>query len=157
MPTFGEEVKLVEAYMEKMRLPRPERPESFGETYEFPDDPSALSDTALGQLMLRLAAYYSYSIVLLGTVDSELALLEAFCKDAVAKFRLENELGRLNADMVEATAAAIDPNIADLRNRKIRRGAVQNRLKSYTESYQFQYNALSRELTRRSSSYKMIQ
>lgn len=143
--------------MKKLDLPNPEPPDDLGESYEFPNDPEKLSGMHLGQLMLRISSYLSYSTRLLGSIESDITLLDSFCKDAVAKFRMDNETKRMAADMMEAVAATQDIQLAELRTRKIRRLAIQAKLSAAVKSYEIQYSALSRELARRSMEYKMIQ
>ncbi|KKK58347.1 hypothetical protein LCGC14_3045360, partial [marine sediment metagenome] len=62
------------------RLPLPSKPKNNEPEYEFPTDPSSLTSTELGQLMLRFASWYGYTVRLLGTADSELTLVDAELK-----------------------------------------------------------------------------
>ena len=155
LSTFEEENAVVDKYLDKFRLPFPERPEDFGETYEFPNDPDTLSDIRLGTLMLKISAYFSYSTRMLGVVESEIAILDSLLKEGIARFRMDPENKRMNVDLVEAAVAVTDAKFADLRTRKVRRTAVQLRLKAAPESHKILFGAFSRELARRGMTVKM--
>ncbi|KKK56056.1 hypothetical protein LCGC14_3068350, partial [marine sediment metagenome] len=61
----------------KKNLPIPKKPKQGDPEFDFPDDPSELSPTKLGQMMMRFTSYFGYTQWLLGLADSEFALVDS--------------------------------------------------------------------------------
>ena len=133
------------------RLPLPSKPKNKEPEYEFPTDPSSLTSTELGQLMLRFASWYGYTVRLLGTADSELTLVDAELKLTVHQRGLEirDTLGRVSADVVEAAVLKEHAELGPLNKRRLELTAVKIQLEARLKIYEKMHLALSRELARR--------
>ena len=150
-----DQIKWVSTQMEKLNLPEVDRPTGLGEKYEFPDDPDTLTSNKLGQLLLRITAYNSYVVRVIGSVESDVLILETVYKELLAKYRRDNDFGKMTSDAFENLAAVSDKEISEVRDRLVKRQALLIQLKSFASMYQLQYAALSRELARRGQELKM--
>ena len=135
----------------KKNLPIPKKPKGTDPEFSFPDDPSALSPTKLGQLMMRFTSYFGYTQWLLGLADSEFALVDSEYKVNmnVAGIQVREELGRVAADVVEAVVLKNDSSLTPLYERRQKLTAIRIQLESRLKIYEKMNYALSRELTRR--------
>ena len=93
----------------KHRLPLPKRPKGSSPEFDFPDDPSSLSNAALGQQMLRFASFFGYAQRRFGIVEARYVLVDAeyTTKINVAgiEIRESEVLGkRPSAEVVEAAS-----------------------------------------------------
>ncbi|KKN00880.1 hypothetical protein LCGC14_1133310 [marine sediment metagenome] len=135
----------------KKRLPAPAKPKGKDPEYTFPDDPSTLSPTGLGQQMMKFASYFGYTQWLLGLADSEFALVDSEYKVNmnVAGIKIREDLGRVAADVVEAAVLHEDESLTPLYERRQKLLVIKIQLESRLKIYEKMYNALSRELARR--------
>lgn len=149
---FRELQKQSEEVIKKRKLPLLGKPAFDAPEFSFPNDPDSVTSTQLGQLMLRFAAWRGYAQRLLGTVDTELTVLEAEYKLKVGveglKVRKEME-GRPSADTVEAAVLERNEELAPLYERRLKLLAARTQLTARLVVYEGLYQALSRELSRR--------
>ena len=132
-------------------LPIPKKPTGTDPEFSFPDDPSALSPTKLGQLMMRFTSYFGYTQWLLGLADSEFALVDSEYKIHMnaAGIEIRESLGRVAADVVEAAVLKNNSSLTPLYERRQKLIAVRIQLESRIKIYEKMNYTLSRELTRR--------
>lgn len=137
--------------MEKKRLPLPKRPRGKDPEFIFPDDPDTLSSSELGQLMMRMTAFFGYAQRLFGLADSEFALVDIEYKVQInmAGIEVREKLGRVSADVVEAAVLSENEDIAPLYERRLKLMTIRSQLESRLKIYEKLYQALSRELSRR--------
>jgi len=135
----------------KKNLPIPKKPAGTDPEFTFPDDPSELSPTKLGQLMMRFTSYFGYTQWLLGLADSEFTLVDSEYKIHMnaAGIEIREALGRVAADVVEAAVLKNDSSLTPLYERRQKLMAVRIQLESRLKIYEKMNYALSRELTRR--------
>lgn len=133
------------------RLPLPAKPKSKDPEFEFPTDPGAITNTELGQLMLRSTSWYGWAVRLLGPAESELFLVEDELQLKVNQHGLEvrETLGRVSADVVKAAVLKEHPELRPLNKRRLELTAVKIQLEARIRIYERGGQALSRELSRR--------
>lgn len=130
----------------KQGFPLPAKPKGDGE-FTFPEDPDSLTNTQLGQLMLRLSAWHSFCLRRLGEVESELLLVEAEhrLKVNVAGLKTREELpGRPAADVVESAVLAQNGDLEPLYRRRLELLTIKSQLDSRAKIYEKSWQALSR-------------
>ena len=140
------------AKVEKLRLPVPTKPSFPSPEFELPDDPNRLTSTELGQLMLRMTAFYGYCLRMLGMVESELCVVEAEYKIKVhtASLEVRKEMeGRPAVDVVEAAVLAQNEDLTPLYKRRLELMAIRQQLDARLKIYEKCGSTLSRELSRR--------
>lgn len=136
----------------RQRLPLPAKPREDAAEFEFPEDPDNLSNTQLGQMMLRLSAWHSFGVRRLGEVESELLLVDAEFKLKVnsAGLKIREDLpGRPAADVVESAVLAQNGELGPLYKRRLELQAIKSQLEPRIKIYEKSWNALSREQARR--------
>ena len=145
------------ARMKGLKLPVPRKPKNTDPEFSLPDDPDALPSPEVGQLMMRFAAWFSYSVRLLGMADSELVLVESEYKLKVNSrgIKLREELGRVSAEVVEAAVLAEDGDITEIYQRRLELLAIKTHLEARTKIYERGYSAMSRELSRRETEARL--
>jgi len=135
----------------KQHLPLPAKPKGKEPEFEYPSDPTAITLSELGQWMLKLAGWHGYAIRLVGVADAELTALSAEYEMRVNSLGSEvrAELGRVNAQVVEATVLQNHPELEPLFKRRLELSTVKVHLDTRARIYEKLWNALSRELARR--------
>ena len=135
----------------KLHLPLPVMPKYESPEFNWPDDPSNLNNTQLGQMMLQMAGFYGYTQRLLGILESELTLVDAELKLKVnaASVPIRKELGRLNNEVIEAAVISNNEEFTPLYKRKLELLSIRDQLQSRLLIYEKFYQALSREQSRR--------
>ena len=138
----------------KHRLPLPKRPKGSSPEFDFPDDPSKLSNAELGQQMLRFASFFGYAQRRFGIVEARYVLVDAEYTTKVnvagIQIRESEALGkRPSAEVVEAAVLRDNKELAPLYRRRLQLLTLRVRLESLIKIYERLYAALSRELSRR--------
>lgn len=135
----------------KLHLPLPKQPKSEDPEFSWPEDPSNLNNTQLGQMMLQMAGFYGYTQRLLGILESELTLVDAELKLKVnaASVPIRKELGRLNNEVIEAAVISNNEEFTPLYKRKLELLSIKDQLQSRLLIYDKLYSCLSREQSRR--------
>ena len=136
----------------RQNLPLPKKPRGTDPEYDVVDDPDSLSSVELGQRMSRFAAWLTYCMRLVGTVESELVLVEAEYKLRVNAAMIDAREalpGRPSADLVEAYVLRESDELGLLYKRKLELVAIKAQLEPRLRIYDKSWQALSRELTRR--------
>ncbi len=141
--------------LSQQRVPLPKQPIAKEATFQLPEDPDDLTLSELGQHMLRLNAYYAYARRLLGILEGELVPVEAEYKLKVTaagnKIRGSGEIGkRPSADVVEAEVLSDSEDLGPLYERRLKLLTIKAQLQARLDIYERSYQAMSRELTRRS-------
>jgi len=139
-------------------LPMPARPKDYGEEYDFPADPTALTSTGLGQLQARLAGWHGYAIRLLALAEADHDLLAN--RFDIALGRKMNLLGlaggkRQLKDTLRAAALAAEPILESAANALAEKSAYMKILKAQASIFEAQAKTLSREQSRRSDEIRM--
>lgn len=143
----------IEKRLQQISLPK--RPKTFGEEYDFPEDPSLLSDNDLGTLMFKLTAWQGYIL-------RELMLTET--RRSVANYKYENRLQGIMPSIEHPMRKTKDRVLAEAYEKdKVLKGLLQevrdftlerDQLKRVAEIYEVQVQILSREVTRRAYEFK---
>lgn len=139
--------------LQDLSLPQPRRPATEEKEYDFPEDPDSLTTTELGQLMLRFAGYAGYRMRQLGVLESELVALDREWKLKVGSYgtSIREQLGgRPSIETVEAYVLNAHPELLPLYKRVTELETVRANLKRQVETYEYAWQALSREQSRRS-------
>ena len=140
--------------MAKYQLPVPSKPKGKDIEFDFPDDPSKLSNAELGQQMLRFASFFGYAQRRFGIVEARYVLVDAEYTTKVnvagIQIRESEVLGkRPSAEVVEAAVLRDNKELAPLYRRRLQLLTLRVRLESLIKIYERLYAALSRELSRR--------
>ena len=153
--------KIHEQVLEKMSksgFPAPSKPSSKDEEITLPPDPSVLTSIELAQKLSKAAGWFSYCQYRLGQVESELVLQEAEYKIKLnlASIPIRQKLGRQNADVIEATVIADNPELEVKFSRIAELTSIKESLESRLSVYDKFYSALSREQSRRDTESRVV-
>lgn len=136
-------------------LPQMNPPKGFGSAYDFPSDLRGLTSLALGELQIKLAGYYTYTLQLIGELESELGALRAtydislgMQMQALQDGRGSGKGSRVLKENLRAMAISGDVLIRGATEQLFTREATLSRVKAQSEVYGEQVARLSREQTR---------
>ncbi len=142
--------------MVEHKLPAMTGPTSFGSAYDFPTNAGQLTSLQLGDLQVKLAGYYTYTLQLLGQQEADLGALRSSYEislgmqmQALQDGRGTGTGSRVNKDNLRALAITNDKLLRRATEQLIAREATVTRLKAQSEVYREQLTRLSREQTRR--------
>ncbi len=142
--------------MVEHHLPVMNAPTGFGSAYDFPTNVGPLTSLQLGDLQVKLAGYYTYTLQLLGEQDSALGALRSSYEislgmqmQALQDGRGTGTGSRVNKDNLRALAISNDDLLRRATEQLIAREATVTRLRAQSAVYSEQLTRLSREQTRR--------
>lgn len=154
--TVDQVMQDTERFLHGLGLPRMIRPDGLGTEYAFPTNVRQLTSLQLGELQLRLTAWFTYLLDVQGKEEAELGAVSA-----VFKIRLGVRVHELRAteggrppaqDVLEALAVAEQgTDLRQLQQNIIARGVRVRRLEAQAKIYAEQLARLSREQSRRES------
>jgi hypothetical protein len=153
--------KIHEQVLEKMSksgFPAPTKPSFEDAEIALPPDPSELTSIELAQKLSKSAAWFSYCQYRLGQVESELVLQQAEYKVKLnlASIPVREELGRQNADVIEAAVLGGSTEILTIYERIAELTSIKESLEARLSVYDKFYSALSREQSRRDTESRVI-
>lgn len=133
----------------------PSRPKSFGSEYEFPDNMDNLSSIILGSWLMKLAAWRGYTLRLLASAEMETTIIE----DVIAS-KVSTEIAaalplKLTKDQAIGSVLKRSENATIKSELIVKQGHVVA-LKRILEIYTTQFEAISREISRRSIESRLI-
>jgi hypothetical protein len=126
----------------------PEKPESFGNKYKFPEDLSRLSSEQLGEWMSRIGAYRGYVCGLLAVHSVKKMMLEAILNLKSMEHRRSADNGNLTQTAIKEMVSLI-PEIQEMNRRVLRSSSNVLFYEQLRDLYQGQIDVLSREISRR--------
>ncbi len=150
---LGEMFDTNQRWLKGLGLPSLIKPVGLGAEYSFPTDLSLLQSHQLGDLSLKLTAYYTYALQLLGREDGELGAIEAVY-DIKLGLAMDAEAGRRVGaspvkDILRALAIENDENVKRLHRSILVRTHRKKLLEVQSSIYHEQLTRLSREQSRR--------
>ena len=153
--------KIHEQVLEKMSksgFPAPSKPSTHDSEMTLPPDPSVLTSIELAQRLSKSASWFSYCQYRLGQVESELVLQHAEYKIELnlASIPIRQELGRQNADVIEAAVIASKPELEIIYARIAELTSIKETLEARLSVYDKFYSALSREQSRRDTESRVV-
>ena len=149
-------VKLVNEKINKI-FPVISKPKVNGEI-NLPEDPSTMTGVEVSQKMTQATSWFVYCDYLLGLLKSELLLVEAEYKIKLnaKSVPVRTELGRQNADVIEAVVLEKNPAILPLFERLTELKALKAQMVTRLEIYKMFHSTLSREQSRREAEMRMV-
>ena len=137
----------------------PKKPATFGQEYEFPEEISYIDSIELGKWLFKMAAWKGYVLRLLSFAEMELSILDDSYDTFIAKkIAISNKEGKkITKDLALGQAISEDIAFRDLRIRFIEKKGEVNAIKRLVELYSMQFDAISREISRRGQEIKLIQ
>lgn len=154
--TYDEAVRRAEEIFKKHSFPSPTKPAGFAEEYTFPTDPAAVSIHEVGKLMMTLAAWKAYCAKILAEQDGSLQALESvydiilgYEMWKVQKEHTTTSAGRLVKEQLIAIAINSNETLRDVYELKTAKSIFKARLAAQYGIYDSQFQALSREVSRR--------
>ena len=135
--------------MDINELPFPEKPKSFGQSYEFPEDITILTSEQIGKEMSKLAAFRGYVIACLARAEVKKRMLEEKHKITIAGECRCREDGNRTVKAIKDEVLCLDSvrSQGDQVEKAERNTIIFGGLR---EVYTGQIEVLSRELSRRS-------
>lgn len=153
-------VQDTERFMRGLGLPEMLRPEGLGTEYAFPTNVRFLTSLQLGDLQLRLCAWYTYLLDAIGREESESVALDAVFEIKLGvkthQLRVRSDEGRPPAQEVfRALAVTEDDELKRLKQNLIARQMRITRLQAQAKIYTEQLSRLSREQSRREGEQRL--
>jgi hypothetical protein len=144
--------------MSKSGFPAPSKPSTKDTEIALPSDPSELTSIELAVKLSKAAGWFSYCQYRLGQVESELVLQQAEYKIKLnlASIPVRQELGRQNADVIEAAVLGKNEDILMIYDRIAELTSIKESLASRLSIYEKFYSALSREQSRRDTESRVV-
>jgi len=136
--------------------PLPMRPKSFGKEYEFPEEVGNIPSLHLGNWLLKLAAWRGYTIRLLSQVEMEFTIMDDTFNAKVTKQLAMISDKRITKDQAVGKVLA-EADDAQLKVKVIEKHGQLVSLKRLLEIYTIQFEAVSREISRRGIESKLVQ
>ena len=133
----------------------PSKPASFGSEYEFPDDMDHVQSLTLGSWLMKLAAWRGYTLRLLASAEMELTIMEDVLASKVSKEIAANLPVKVTKDQALGTVIK-QPENATIKSDLILKQGQVVALKRILEIYTTQFEAISREISRRSIESRLI-
>jgi len=144
----------------KKRIPStivsmPYKPSSFGKEYSFPESVSDLPSLEIGGWLLKMAAWRGYVLRLLAQVELDEKILEEFLNTKIAVEIAKEKDKRMTKD--QALGKVVLTNEGEtLRTDLIAKQAQVVNLKRVLEIYTTQFEAISREISRRGIESQLV-
>ncbi len=142
--------------MREARLPVMATPTGFGAAYDFPVNAAQLTSLELGNLQVKLAGYYTYTLQLIGEQDAALGATRTAYEislgmqmQAIQEGRGNGKGSKVLKENLRAMAISSDDMLRRATEQLIAREATVTRLKAQSEVYGEQLTRLSREQSRR--------
>lgn len=140
------------AFMDNLNVIHMSKPKAFENTYEFPVEVTNLKSDQLGSLNLKIGAFLSYTLEVLGKQSADLSLLEG-----VYGIKLGLEIatekkkhsGNTAREILESVVLADNDSLRKMHNVILRRRHKIATLQARVDSYREQLTRLSREQSRR--------
>ena len=146
--TIDSGMEKIEKKLESYSLPN--KPTTFGNDYDFPEDVNKVTSHDLGKWMFKLASWKGYSLRMASLAESEARLVEDAFDVLLSKAVSEVETDkRINKEILNGKALAANPALQQLKIRAMESSAEVIALKRVLEIYTMQIEIVSREITRR--------
>jgi len=132
------------------KFPLPQKPKTFGDVYEFPEDIANVTSIDLGRWMFKIAAWKGYALKILAYAETEHAII-----DDLYDATLATTLGSMEPDKMSKKEALIgkalnaDEKLKSLKSRVIAKSGEVAGIKRIVEIYSLQLEVVSREISRR--------
>jgi len=133
--------------------PLPQKSSSYAEEYEFPNDVTDVSFDDLGKWLFRLAGWQGYVLRLLGVSEVEKSIMTDTFNMAVSK-GINKKEKRVSKELAASEMMQENVQLRELKIALIEKDAEVLGLKRVADIYSFQYEAISREITRRAIEQK---
>lgn len=134
----------------------PNKPTTFGQDYDFPEDVNKITSHDLGKWMFKLASWKGYSLRMSSLAESEASLIEDAFDVLLSKAISEIETDkRLNKEVLTGKALAGNLDLQKLKIRSMESSAEVIALKRILEIYTMQIEIISREISRRTLDLKI--
>lgn len=134
----------------------PSRPKSFGKEYDFPEDISGVQSMHLGNWLLKLAAWRGYTIRLLAKTEMEFTIMDDAFNAKVTKQLAQITEKRITKEQAVGKVLA-DPESTQLKVKLIEKHGQLVSMKRLLEIYTTQFEAISREISRRGIESRLVQ
>jgi hypothetical protein len=134
----------------------PSKPASFGQEYTFPEGIENLPSMILGGWLLKLAAWRGYVIRLLSKIEMDEKVLEEFLQTKIAVQIAKGTEKKITKDQALGRVV-LEKEGSELRSELIAKSAQVVSLKRVLEIYTTQFEAISREISRRGIESRLIQ
>jgi hypothetical protein len=136
--------------------PLPQKPKTFGKEYEFPEDLTMITSMTLGNWLLKLSAWRGYTIRLLAKAEMEFTIMDDTFNAKVTKQLAAISEKRLTKEQAVGKVLG-DEKDAKLKVRVIEKHGQLVMLKRLLEIYTTQFEAISREISRRGIEARLVQ
>lgn len=159
--SVGTALKESNLFLKELGLFKQIQPKDLNENYDFPTKVSNISFAELGSLQLKLTAWLSYTLDILGTQEMELSSFETVYsiilnnKMLQYKKAMSDSKGAIPKEMIEAACINEDAELQKQTQNLITRRAIITKLNSQIKIYEKSLNALSREQSRRESEARL--
>ena len=159
MPQWNYTVGISKAFEKAKTFSLPQKPQTFGKDYDFPEDITGISSMSLGQWLFKLAAWKGYALRVLALSETESVVMEATYDTTIAKNLSELEIDK-KLHTKEALIGKIISSNEQIKNLRIKliekKGEVVS-LKRIVELYTMQLDVISREISRRDQDIRLMQ
>ena len=136
----------------------PTKPRSFGTEYSFPEDLDRTTLQDLGSLMLKLAAWKGYALKILAFAQAEKTFVETKHDNRIAKqIAITSTDKRTTKDAALGRLILEDEDFRKTKEQLTSKTIEVSMLKDVIEIYAMQIEVLSREFSRRSLEFQMLQ
>jgi hypothetical protein len=152
--TVGELFENGRRFMRGLNMPAMRKPVGHESEYDFPTDVTVLRSPQLGALQLRLAAWYTYSLSIIGREESELGVFKEIFDVKVGAAMAVEKTRHDKLVAKEILRSICIQNVLELRKLHKAILARQHRvdlIKAQANVYHEQLVRLSREQSRRES------
>jgi hypothetical protein len=139
----------------KIKMSLPVQPSSFGQEYQFPEDVADLPSITLGGWLLKLAGWRGYVIRLLSEAEMEEVVMEEFLNTKIAIEIAKGTEKKITKDQALGKVVAT-PEGASVKMRLITKSGQVISLKRVLEIYTTQFEAVSREISRRGIESRIV-
>ena len=126
-----------------------QKPRSYGEKIQFPEDVAGLTTEGLGQLMMKLTAHRGYALYQLSITDVRYAGVKSLYEDEYRKVTSVLDTNKKTRVTVQQEALDASKELRDLKELMDRLAAEVGLLDRLQKIYEIQITSLSRELSRR--------
>ncbi len=140
------------------KFPLPQKPKTFGEAYEFPQDIANVTSIDLGKWLFKLAAWKGYALKMLAYAETELSIIDDLYDATLAKY-----LGSMEPDRLMKKEAMIgkalnnNEKLKNLKSRVVLQSGEVAGIKRIVEIYTLQLEVVSREISRRGQEQRLMQ
>ena len=144
------------ADLEISNHPLPLKPKSFGKEYEFPEEVSNIPSLQLGNWLLKLAAWRGYTIRIVARIEMEYTIMDETFNAKVTKQLAQTSDKRITKEQAVGKVLS-DPEDTKLKVKVIEKHGQLVALKRILEIYTTQFEAISREISRRGIESRAMQ